>query len=215
VRVAERIRNWWNTVPIGTRSILIGAHCICIHPWLVALAWWKLYGFPWDPRLWAAFFLHDIGYLGKPNMDGEEGEAHVELGAWIMHVLFDRPALVIKDRQSLADRKWHDFTLYHSRFYAKNDGVNPSPLCAADKLALYLTPWWLYLPMIRLTGEIKEYMELSKARTEAGEPKYSSQKLSTDSEKSWCFDVQEYARRWAMEHADGRPDTWTPKMAQS
>lgn len=33
---------------IGTKSVLYGAHCFIIHPWFVALAWWKLYGFPWD-----------------------------------------------------------------------------------------------------------------------------------------------------------------------
>src|SRR5258708_5910867 len=74
---------------IGTKSILFGAHQFLIHPWFVAAAWWKLYGFPFDPRLWVAFFVHDLGYWGKPNMDGAEGETHVELGANIMSALFD------------------------------------------------------------------------------------------------------------------------------
>jgi|WetSurMetagenome_2_1015567.scaffolds.fasta_scaffold00003_170 hypothetical protein len=74
---------------IGTKSILFGAHCFLIHPLFVLLAWWKLYGFPWDPRLWIAFFVHDLGYWGKPNMDGPEGETHPDLGAKIMSV-FDR-----------------------------------------------------------------------------------------------------------------------------
>ena len=65
---------------VGTKSVLFGAHQFLIHPPFVALAWWKLYGFPFDPRLWVAFYVHDIGYLGKPNMDGSEGESHVELG---------------------------------------------------------------------------------------------------------------------------------------
>jgi hypothetical protein len=69
---------------IGTKSVLFGAHCFFLHPWFVALGWWKLYGFPLDLRLWFAFFLHDIGYLGKTNMDGPEGERHVEVGAQIM-----------------------------------------------------------------------------------------------------------------------------------
>ena len=68
---------------VGTKSVLFGAHCFFLHPWFVAAAWWRLYGFPWDPRLWVAFFVHDIGYLGKPNMDGPEGESHPELGARI------------------------------------------------------------------------------------------------------------------------------------
>ena len=73
---------------IGTRSVLYGAHCAVLHPWFLAVAWSKLYGFPWDVRLWASFCLHDIGYISKPNMDGCEGETHVELGAKIMGLLF-------------------------------------------------------------------------------------------------------------------------------
>ena len=73
---------------LGTKSVLFGVHCFFLHPWFVAVAWWKLYGFPWDPHLWVAFAVHDLGYLGKPNMDGMEGETHVELGARIMAFLF-------------------------------------------------------------------------------------------------------------------------------
>ena len=95
---------------VGTKSVLYGAHCFFLHPWFVAAAWWKLYGFPWDPRLWVAFFVHDLGYLGKPNMDGPEGERHVELGAQIMSVF---------------GLEWANFSLYHSRFIAKRDKQKP------------------------------------------------------------------------------------------
>ena len=61
---------------VGTKSVLYGAHAFYLHGFFVARAWWILYGFPWDVRLWIAFFIHDLGYLGKPNMDGEEGECH-------------------------------------------------------------------------------------------------------------------------------------------
>src|SRR3990167_10895950 len=57
---AERMK-----LTIGTKSVLFGAHQFLIHPWFVAWAWWKLYGFPFDPRLWVAFYVHDIGCLGK------------------------------------------------------------------------------------------------------------------------------------------------------
>ena len=50
---------------IGTKSVLYGAHCVLVHPWFLAVAWWKLYGFPWDVRLWFAFALHDVGYFFK------------------------------------------------------------------------------------------------------------------------------------------------------
>jgi hypothetical protein len=31
---------------IGTKNVLAGAHSFFLHTWFVALAWWKLYGFP-------------------------------------------------------------------------------------------------------------------------------------------------------------------------
>jgi hypothetical protein len=96
---------------IGTKSVLFGAHCFFIHPFFVALAWIKLYGFPFDPRIWIAFFIHDLGYIGKPNIDGPEGESHVELGAKIMRIFGE---------------KWSDFSMYHSRYYAKKHGKKPS-----------------------------------------------------------------------------------------
>ena len=73
---------------IGTRSLLYGAHAFWLHPFFVWLAWVKLYGFPWDPRLYFAFVVHDWGYWGKPNLDGPEGESHPILGARIMARLF-------------------------------------------------------------------------------------------------------------------------------
>lgn len=75
---------------IGIKSVLFGAHCFFLHPFFVFAGWWKVYGFPYDPRLWVAFIVHDIGYLGKPNMDGDEGELHPYLGAKIMVFLFGK-----------------------------------------------------------------------------------------------------------------------------
>lgn len=178
---------------IGTKSVLFGAHCWFLHPWFVAAAWRKLYGFPFDPRLWVAFWVHDLGYLGKPNMDGDEGEQHPFWGAFVMGALFGR--------------RWFDFTLYHSRFLAKRHGAQVSRLCVADKLAICLTPAWLYLPMVRATGEIDEYMKLARDVTE----KYASMNTRTDAgQRQWYLDVQSYLRKWVDEHRDGREDTWTP-----
>jgi hypothetical protein len=70
------------------RSFFGGAHGFFIHPFFVAAGWSILFGFPWDLRLWAASFLHDLGYLFTENMDGPEGEEHVHLGAKIMGLLF-------------------------------------------------------------------------------------------------------------------------------
>ena len=197
---------------VGTKSILFGAHCFLVHPWFVAAAWWKLNGFPWNPRLWIAFLVHDLGYIGKPNMDGPEGETHVELGARIMHWLFDGDVIVC-GQVLRRDTTWYEFCLYHSRFYAKRDGRKPSLLCMADKLALALTPAWLYLPMVRATGEIDEYMALAKVRNLVVadvESKYAYLNLTVRSQELWYAAVQEYVYRWVMEHKDGREDKWTP-----
>ncbi|WP_157894982.1 hypothetical protein [Verrucomicrobium sp. GAS474] len=82
---------------------------------MIAIGWWRLYGFPLDLRLWVAFFVHDLGYFGKPNMDGPEGEIHPEFGAAIMRRLFGD--------------EWGDFCLLHSRYYAKRVGRPVSALC--------------------------------------------------------------------------------------
>lgn len=179
---------------IGTKSVLFGAHCFIIHPWFVAFAWWKLYGFPWDPRLWMAFFVHDIGYFGKPNMDGQEGEEHPYRGALIMGALFGK--------------RWFEFTLYHSRFLSKKNDAQYSKLCVADKLAIVITPAWLYLPMVKATGEIKEYMKDAE-RNSNGQLKVQG------SELIWYNGVRDYVRRWVEEHKDIKVDTWTPKTREA
>ena len=172
---------------VGTKSVLFGAHCFFLHPIFVAIAWTKLYGFPFDPRLWVAFFVHDLGYLGKPNMDGPEGETHVELGAKIM---------------SIFGKQWAEFSMYHSRYYAKKFGAQPSKLCFADKLSFTVTPRWIYLPMVNATGEIHEYLRnAKKAETEHWKP--------VEGQKIWHNQLCEYMTKWVEEHKDGRADTWT------
>lgn len=183
---------------IGTKSVLFGAHCFFLHPWFVAWGWWRLYGFPFDPRLWVAFLVHDIGYLGKPNMDGEEGEKHPLTGGAIMRFLFGP--------------RWWEFTVMHSRFLAKKYGCNPSRLCAADKLAICLTPWWLYLPMVNWTGEIKEYMAMS---VQNGNTKYAFMSIDHKSQRQWYANMQNYLTKWVAEHKDGREDTWTPAQREA
>jgi hypothetical protein len=148
---------------VGTRSVLFGFHQFAIHPMFVAVAWWKVYGFPWDPRLWLAIFVHDLGYIGKPNMDGPEGETHPEVGARMM---------------SIFGQEWHDLVLLHSRFYCKRLGRTHSRLCVADKLAICLYPRWLWKLLVTLSGEIDEYLfgERYKADVHGGDlnKKYAS-----------------------------------------
>lgn len=185
VPVAQKERR----MTIGTKSVLFGAHCFFLHPFFIARAWWKLYGFPLDPRLWCAFFLHDIGYIGKPNMDGPEGETHPKLGARIMHALFDRKG----------STRWHDLCLYHSRYYSKAAGKPFSKLCVADKLTFVVTPWWLYLPMVMATGEIDEYFRNAQA----------SGKVDYSSPRAWHRSLSAYMMRWVQEHRHSNVDTWT------
>ena len=111
---------------VGTKSVIFGVHSILIHPFFVAWAWWKLFGFPWDPRLCVAFFVHDLGYLAKPNVEGRQGQEHVVLGGRIMGSLFGP--------------EWQDFVVCHSRYWAKRVGKKFSQLCVADKLAFVITP---------------------------------------------------------------------------
>lgn len=174
---------------IGTKSVLFGAHQFAIHPWFVALAWWKLYSFPWDPRLWAAFFLHDLGYIGKPNMDGPEGEIHPEFGAALMAAFFGDT--------------WGEFCLFHSRYYAKAQGAQPSRLCFADKLSFALTPQWLYLPLVRATGELDEYLRNAQTAESA-----NWNPTGYDA-KVWHAALCKYMREWVEAHKDGAVDTWT------
>lgn len=182
---------------LGTKSVLFGAHAFYLHPWFVAYAWWKLYGFPWDPRLWVAFFVHDLGYIGKPNMDGEEGELHPYWGASLMGVLFGH--------------RWFTFTLAHSRYLAKRLGVQPSRLCIADKLALGITPAWLYLPMVKATREIVEYLDRAHRRAASNEQLSGDERtaVTSNAPEVWFAGVQAYMHRWVAEHRDGKADTWT------
>ncbi len=175
---------------IGTKSVLYGAHCFFIHPFAVAAGWTKLYGFPLDPRVWAGFFLHDIGYVGRSDMDGPEGERHPEVGARIMGRMFGN--------------EWYYFTLYHSRYYAKGHGMPVSKLCFADKLAFTLTPRWLYLPMVRATGEINEYIE--RARTARQTDHWDT---NVETEEQWHDKLCEYMTEWVAIHKNGAEDTWT------
>lgn len=168
---------------VGTKSLLFGAHNIIIHPILVFVAWWRLYGFPFDPRLWIAFIVHDWGYFGKPNMDGSEGETHVELGARIMRIF---------------GRHWEEFARHHSRYYSRRDGVQPSQLCYADKLALCCEWPRFYLFRTRVTGELREYMALSEDGGKYSCKEYMNQTIDTP--QSWFKAVRCFTLRYVAEH---------------
>jgi len=172
---------------------LFGAHQWLIHPLFVALAWTRLYGVPRDPRLYAAFFLHDLGYVGLPNMDGPEGEGHVEWGARLMGQWFGP--------------EWGAFCLYHSRFYARRAGKAPSRLCLADKLACAMEPWWMYLPRVVASGEVWEYLQHA-APQPGREAKYADLDLRLPAGsryrqlRHWHREMTASLRRWVAEQPD-------------
>lgn len=218
---------------IGTKSVLYGAHAFWLHPLLLAYAWMKLYGFSWrltDPRLWIVFFVHDLGYIGKPNMDGEEGELHPMLGAKILGFFDAGSSPVIRylsrwrhiarsvsfvldfiwGRNAPGGVTWYCFCFYHSRFLAKKYGVRPSMLCMADKMVIVVEPTWLYLPRVRWTGEVDEYMAKAKSMNGQDPGKYATMGIRTLDQRVWHHDMQNYVRKWIEEHKDGREDTWTP-----
>jgi len=113
---------------IGTKSVLYGAHCAVVHPWFLAAAWRKLYGFPWDIRLWCAFWLHDAGYFSKRDMDGLDGKRTLSLvqESWPSYLVSPggplRPHIPDIGRSGMA-------------------GNSPG-FCVADKLAFVLIPAW-------------------------------------------------------------------------
>jgi len=187
---------------VGTKSVLFGVHAIWIHPFFVAWAWWRLFGFPWDFRIWSACFLHDTGYIGKRDMDGFEGEQHVVLGGRIMGWFFGP--------------EWRDFTLCHSRHWAKRVGKRYSKLCLADKLAFVLTPGWLYLPMARLSGELQEYMRVASGRQLCGSiTNFEQSLLDSRDSRVWLEGLKIYTRRWVEQHRNGTLDHWTVLRSQA
>ena len=216
---------------IGTRSLLFGVHQVFIHPLFVALAWWKLYGFPKSWKLWVCFVVHDWGYFGLNEMDGPIGDLHPYHGASIARRWLDEYEYTISpvsyhyhtqmrdagwdiDPQKLCfegmthwrrkRKTWHDFCLYHSRFLAKRNGRQPSKLCMADKLAVGLEPWWTYIPRAWLSGELKVYMKSAES-----DGKHGHMRLDNVSPIRWYKSVQAYLVRYTEEHKDSRADTIT------
>lgn len=126
----------------GTKSVLFGVHQFAWHPVTVLLAWLDLYG---CPKPWEAFciLVHDLGYMGKSEMDGPEGHHHPELGAKIAGAIFG-------DKARLE-------CLGHSRSYAESHGLPVSRLCWADKWSPMFDPTHFYWLRGTLSGEIAEY----------------------------------------------------------
>jgi hypothetical protein len=149
--------------------------------------------------LWVMFFVHDLGYIGKPNMDGPEGETHPEFGARIMRRLFGEP--------------WGEFVLTHSRYYAKALGKPVSALCAADKRVFMIEPAWLYIPRARASGELAEFIANGQKRAAKNDEPFTPQEradLASGDPWRWHRAVTVYMTRWLSATRGGKADTWTP-----
>jgi|YelNatPaOPRAMG01_1025707.scaffolds.fasta_scaffold24634_4 hypothetical protein len=140
---------------VGTQSVLFGAYCFVIHPFFGAArhggGFTAFRGTPGS----GPFFLHDIGYFGKPNLDSIEGEQHVLFGGRLLGWPFGA--------------RRQEFTLCHSRHWAKRLRKPYSNLCVADKLAFVMTHAWLCLPTAQARGKFGEYMCVASARQSGGE----------------------------------------------
>lgn len=204
------------SIPVGTRSLLYGVHQVFIHPLFVALAWWRLYGFPWDPCLWLCFIVHDWGYWGKTDMDGDNGLSHPYLGAVLVYRLLRsvygrcfriRYGLKTQDAAFLASIKatwWGEFCQAHSRSWARACSLEVSKLCVADKLAVALQPAWMWIFMAWASGELWEYMARNADMPRNPEMMDWEDEALRGARGIWYFHagVRSYLRRWAFQQVE-------------
>lgn len=137
---------------VGTKSLLFGVHQFLWHPLTVALAWRKYHGrWPRGKAEWVAILVHDWGYWGCADMDGEQGKDHPLWGAHIAWRILahDEPARL----------KAINLILGHSKSFSAGRGKFLSDLYAPDKLSVLFEPKWFYLFRGLATGEIREYIE--------------------------------------------------------
>ncbi len=136
-------------LPIGTRTLLFGGHQFILHPAFVLAAWIRIY------RRLPSFLevicigIHDWGYWGKADIDGEEGEDHP---GWAARAIWF----------FTGSRDLYDLCFYHSRTQAAKDGRDPSRLSLPDKYSFALMPLWLLVLLVKITGEIREYQANGK-----------------------------------------------------
>jgi hypothetical protein len=110
------------------------------------VAWVKLYHKLPNWKETICIVIHDFGYWNCVNIDGPEGELHPLVAArWVYQHL-----------DGLGKYQYGHLCAFHSRTIAKKYNIEPSLLCAADKLGSALTPVWLMVLLGNLSGEIKE-----------------------------------------------------------
>ncbi len=178
---------------VGTKSLLWGVHQVVWHPITVALAWRQIEG-RW-PNWWqsVAIVLHDVGYWGCPNMDGEEGRQHpvrgAEITANVVQTLYAtamrlRYPIQVRVNEAFAHEcfiqsmllrsKAYKLALGHSRFFAEKERIQVSKLFRPDKLCVRFDPPWFYLLRARLSGELAEYVNNSTLGGDTGHAWYQN-----------------------------------------
>lgn len=221
----------WRQISIGTRSLLLGVHCFFLHPIFVAIGWWRLYGFPFDPRLWVAFIVHDWGYFGKENMDGPEGELHPHVGANIMRFLFDwNWSLMLHRGGTDSNGSWSSG---NTVFSIRTKG-SPHLVDVCKYFGKQYYTWYdftlfhsHYLAKLRsmkysklccadklATAYMPTWFYLLQANLSGEVHEYMHGKGARTAamernQWQWARDMQAYCRAWAMEHRDCKPDHWT------
>jgi hypothetical protein len=95
-------------------------------------------------------FVHDLGYWGSADIDGQSGIDHPKLGSEIAGKLFGD--------------YYRELVLLHSRHLARKLDATPSKLCWADKASILFDPEWFYLLRARASGELAEYREKAASR---------------------------------------------------
>lgn len=146
---------------VGTRSILFGVHQFLIHPIVVTLAWRRWHGrWPRGKAEWVAIAVHDLGYWGCPDMDGERGRRHPLRSAHI--------ALWILRHDRAARQQAMNLVLGHSRYFCSIRRQPTSALYEPDKLSVLYEPRWLYLLRAIASGEIWEYISFAPAALSSG-----------------------------------------------
>lgn len=153
----------------GTKTLLFGVHNIILHPFFVTLAWLVLYKKLPNLAEFVAIITHDWGLWGMPDVDGDKAEEHPEIMYtwWIKHGEFGKKVATL--------------IIGHSRFYAIKHNTELSKLFYADKLCIALYPKILYLILGTLSGEINEYMGLTRGG------KYSN--VNANSRLSWLLET--------------------------
>ncbi len=158
---------------IGPKSVLFGVHQFVWHPVTVALAWKRVH------RRWPnwkeliAIAMHDLGYIGCSDMDGESGSVHPSRSCLLWWTAAYRIAKLIPSKHQAAfdaiASDISDLIEGHSGKHCKDLGLIPSDLYLPDKVSVLYDPDWFYLLRSWLTGEIHEYVGNSPVSKRDGE----------------------------------------------